>query len=186
MIFDALSYLHNYLPCHRLFPKVLDFINSHNLSDIEIGKVDIGEGVYVVISEYATDDISNKFIPTLQNRGLQAADGVGRDSAPQGREEKEPRASARVGSIECHKKYIDIQIIIDGVEQAGICDKNECKIIEEYNQEKDLEKLEGKVDLITLKKGCFVIFFPQDGHAPGLKVGNSENRVKKAVFKVPL
>ena len=149
MIFDALSYLHNYLPCHRLFPKVLDFINSHNLSNIEIGKVDIGEGVYVMISEYATDDISNKF-------------------------------------IECHKKYIDIQIIIDGVEQAGICDKNECKIIEEYNQEKDLEKLEGKVDLITLKKGCFVIFFPQDGHAPGLKIGNSGNRVKKAVFKVPL
>lgn len=41
----------------------------------------------------------NDFIPTLQNRGLQAADGVGRDSAPKGREEKEPRASARVGSI---------------------------------------------------------------------------------------
>ena len=149
MILDSLSRLHNYLPCHRLFPKVLDFINSHNLSNIEIGKVDIGEGVYVMISEYATDDISNKF-------------------------------------IECHKKYIDIQIIIDGVEQVGICDKNECKIIEEYNKEKDLEKLEGRTDLITLKKGYFVIFFPQDGHAPGLKVGNSENRVKKAVFKVPL
>ena len=95
MILDSLSRLHNYLPCHRLFPKVLDFINSHNLSNIEIGKVDIGEGVYVMISEYATDDISNKF-------------------------------------IECHKKYIDIQIIIDGVERVVICDKNECKIIEEY------------------------------------------------------
>ena len=149
MIYDALSYLHNYLPCHPLFPKVSDFINSHNLSNIEAGKVDIGEGVYVVISEYATDDIKSKF-------------------------------------IECHKQHIDIQIIIEGIEQIGICNKDECRIIEEYNQEKDLEKLEGKVDLITLKKGCFVIFFPQDGHAPGLKIGNSGNRVKKAVFKVPL
>lgn len=149
MIYDALPYLHNYLSCHYLFSKVLDFINSHNLSNIEIGKVDVGEGVYAVISEYATDDIKNKF-------------------------------------IECHKKYIDIQIVIDGVEQIGICDKNECKIIEEYNKDKDLEKLEGKIDLITLKNGRFVIFFPQDGHAPGLKAGNSESRVKKAVFKVPL
>lgn len=149
MIFDALSYLRNYLPCHPMFPKVLDFINSHNLSDIEIGKVDVGEGVYAMISEYQTDDIKNKF-------------------------------------IECHRKYIDIQIVIDGAEQIGICDRDECKIIEEYDKEKDLEKLEGRTDLITLRKGYFVIFFPQDGHAPGLKVGNSENRVKKAVFKVPL
>ena len=54
--------------------------------------------------------------------------------------------------IECHKQHIDIQIIIEGIEQIGICNKDECRIIEEYNQEKDLEKLEGKVDLITLKK----------------------------------
>lgn len=149
MILDSLSRLHNYLPCHRLFSKVLDFINSHNLSDIKIGKVDIGEGVYVAVSEYPTDDIKNKF-------------------------------------IECHRKYIDIQIIIDGVEQIGVCDKNECKIIGEYDKEKDLEKLAGRTDLITLKKGYFAIFFPQDGHMPGLRIGNSENRVKKAVFKVPL
>ena len=149
MIYDALSYLPDYLSCHRLFSKVSDFINSHNLSNIEAGKVDIGEGVYAVISEYATEDIKNKF-------------------------------------IECHEKYIDIQIIIDGVEQIGICDKNECKIIGEYDKDKDLEKLEGRTDLITLKKGYFVIFFPQDGHAPGIKMGKGGNRVKKAVFKVPL
>ena len=113
MIYDALSYLPDYLSCHRLFSKVSDFINSHNLSNIEAGKVDIGEGVYAVISEYATEDIKNKF-------------------------------------IECHEKYIDIQIIIDGVEQIGVCNKDECGIVEEYNQEKDLEKLEGKADLITL------------------------------------
>ncbi len=149
MIYDALSHLPDYLSCHSLFPKVSDFINSHNLSDIEAGKVIIGEGVYAVISEYRTDGIENKF-------------------------------------IECHKKYIDIQIIIDGVEQIGVCGKNECKVIGEYDKDKDLEKLEGKVDLITLKKGYFVIFFPQDGHAPGLKIGNSANMVKKAVFKIQL
>jgi len=43
-----------------------------------------------------------------------------------------------------------------------------------------LEKLEGKADLITLRSGYFVIFFPQDGHAPGLKMGKGAGRVKKA------
>jgi biofilm protein TabA len=148
MIYDALSNFRNYLAIHPLFSLVSDFINSHDLSTIDIGRIAVAQGVYAVVSEYTTDSIENKF-------------------------------------IECHKRYIDIQIIVDGIEQIGICAKNECKIIDEYDEEKDLEKLEGKIDLITLKNGSFAIFFPQDGHVPGLKIGNKENRVKKAVFKIP-
>jgi biofilm protein TabA len=148
MIYDALSNFRNYLSIHPLFSLVLDFINSHDLAAIEIGRTTVAQGVYAVVSEYTTDCIENKF-------------------------------------IECHKRYIDIQIIVAGIEQIGICAKNECKIIDEYDEEKDLEKLEGKIDLITLKNGSFAIFFPQDGHVPGLKIGNKENRVKKAVFKIP-
>jgi len=87
--------------------------------------------------------------------------------------------------IECHKKYIDIQVTIEGVEQIGICPKNEAEIITAYDQEKDYEKLACKVDLLTLKRGFFAIFFPQDGHAPGLKINNETGKVKKIVFKVP-
>jgi YhcH/YjgK/YiaL family protein len=34
---------------------------------------------------------------------------------------------------------------------------------------------------VTLKPGQFVIFFPQDGHAPCI-IG--EKKIKKAIFKV--
>jgi YhcH/YjgK/YiaL family protein len=87
--------------------------------------------------------------------------------------------------IECHKTYIDIQVIMEGMEQIGICNKNEAKIIEGYNKESDLEKLDGQFDLITLRKGYFVIFYPQDGHAPGLRINNKKDKVKKIVFKIP-
>lgn len=87
--------------------------------------------------------------------------------------------------IECHKKYIDIQIILEGAEQIGICNKNEAKIIEAYDEENDLEKLAGEIDLITLRKGYFVMFYPQDGHAPGLKIDNKKGKIKKIVFKIP-
>jgi len=88
--------------------------------------------------------------------------------------------------IECHTMFVDIQVIIEGVERIGICNKNECTIIEEYDKEKDLEKLEGSIDFLTLRKGYFAIFYPQDGHAPGIKAENGKNKVKKVVFKVPV
>ena len=88
--------------------------------------------------------------------------------------------------IECHKIYIDIHIVIEGEEQIGICNKTNCIVLEEYDKEKDLEKLEGKIDFITLKKNFFAIFYPQDGHVPGLRIeGSNENKIKKVVFKVP-
>ena len=56
-----------------------------------------------------SQNTADTFIPTLQNLGLQAADGaptlrsgqkrVGRDSAPKGQEEKDPRVLVREGSI---------------------------------------------------------------------------------------
>jgi len=88
--------------------------------------------------------------------------------------------------IECHKKYIDIQIILEGAEQIGICPKNEAEIIEAYNEKGDYEKLAGKVDLLTFKRGCFAVFYPQDGHAPGLKINHEAGRIKKIVFKIPV
>ncbi|MCX5811657.1 MAG: YhcH/YjgK/YiaL family protein [Proteobacteria bacterium] len=149
MIYDSLIYFHKYLPIHPLFKVVLNFINNNNLSDINVGKIDIDQGVYALIVEYTTNDIESRF-------------------------------------IECHTQYIDIQIVVAGIEQIGICNKKECKIIGTYNEENDYEKLEGKIDLITLKNGYFTVFYPQDGHVVGLKIRNKEDVVKKVVFKVPV
>ncbi|MDD3051978.1 MAG: YhcH/YjgK/YiaL family protein [Candidatus Cloacimonetes bacterium] len=87
--------------------------------------------------------------------------------------------------IECHRKFIDIQILAEGVELIGVVSREDCEIISPYDEARDFEKLSGNPEFITLKKGLFAVFFPQDGHMPCVKKEES-CRVKKIVFKVPV
>jgi len=84
--------------------------------------------------------------------------------------------------MESHVKYIDIQVVISGVETMGWTAIEHCtEAIEPYNAEKDLQFFADKPStLITVHPGEFAIFFPEDGHAPG--IGNG--LIKKAVVKV--
>jgi biofilm protein TabA len=89
------------------------------------------------------------------------------------------------GFIECHRRYIDIQIILQGREKIGVCNIMDCKEYP-YDPEKDLQKLAGEVSLINMIPGRFVIFFPQDGHMPQIQYSDFPEKVKKVVFKVPV
>ena len=52
---------------------------------------------------------------------------------------------------------------------------------EEYNAEKDITFYKGFAkDYLTITPGMFAIFFPQDGHAPGV----TPDGVKKVIVKV--
>jgi YhcH/YjgK/YiaL family protein len=87
--------------------------------------------------------------------------------------------------IECHRNYIDIQLLTRGAEAVGICCRSACRELP-YNAEKDFLKLEGPTDRITLKPGSFAVFFPDDGHMPMLQLEDIPVQVKKVVFKVPV
>lgn len=87
--------------------------------------------------------------------------------------------------IECHRKYIDLQIIIEGIESMGVCHKSECDE-SPYDEEKDLQKLKGEVNIITFRAGSFMIFFPYDAHMPKINYEGASGIVKKAVFKIPV
>jgi YhcH/YjgK/YiaL family protein len=87
--------------------------------------------------------------------------------------------------IECHQKYIDIQIIVYGDEKIGVASTKHC-IGQPYDQDKDLQKLSGDVDFIKLIPGMFMVFFPHDAHEPNVISGVEPVRVKKIVFKVPV
>jgi YhcH/YjgK/YiaL family protein len=76
--------------------------------------------------------------------------------------------------------------MIEGEERIGISNKDECKIIDEYDELEDFANVAGSFDLITLKKNYFAIFYPQDAHLPCLKIAKEANKVKKIVFKVPV
>ena len=84
--------------------------------------------------------------------------------------------------LETHKDYIDIQIPLSGTEIMGYTAAEDCTPADAlYNAEKDITFFEGLADsYIAVKPGMFAIFFPQDGHAPGITPAG----VKKVIVKV--
>jgi YhcH/YjgK/YiaL family protein len=88
------------------------------------------------------------------------------------------------GKWECHRKYIDIQYIAEGIEQIGFNNISNMKITTEYNPEKDVAFLSGDGDVVTLTKGSYGIFFPEDAHQPKLAPANKPGAVKKVVVKI--
>ncbi len=84
--------------------------------------------------------------------------------------------------LETHNEFIDIQIPLSGTEIMGYTAAEDCLPANApYNAEKDLTFFEGLAeDYIVVKPGMFAIFFPQDGHAPGI----TSTGVKKVIVKV--
>jgi YhcH/YjgK/YiaL family protein len=87
--------------------------------------------------------------------------------------------------IECHRRYIDIQLLTRGHEGVGYCRRGAGRELP-YDAEKDFLKLEGEIDRFTLEPGTFAIFFPDDGHMPMIRLGETPVEVKKVVFKIPV
>ena len=84
---------------------------------------------------------------------------------------------------ESHFKFVDIQVLIEGEEKIGFAPIEYMKIIETYNEDKDIQILAGKGDYLTARPGSFTMFFPHDAHQPGISV-EGPAKVKKLVLKV--
>lgn len=84
--------------------------------------------------------------------------------------------------LETHNEFIDIQIPLSGTEIMGYTAAKDCVPAgAPYNPDKDITFFEGLAEsYIAVKPGMFAIFFPQDGHAPGI----SPEGVKKIIVKV--
>lgn len=82
--------------------------------------------------------------------------------------------------LETHNRFIDIQIPLDGVELMGYTPRADLPEAE-YNAEKDVTFYPGLAEsYLTVKPGMFAIFFPEDGHAPGV----TPDAIKKVIVKV--
>lgn len=86
--------------------------------------------------------------------------------------------------IEAHRRYIDIQIAVEGIEEMGWVDVGNCgEVVTPYNPDKDVEFYAGPVsNWFFVAPGQYAIFFPEDGHQPGVGQGT----LKKIVVKVLL
>ncbi len=83
--------------------------------------------------------------------------------------------------LETHDKMVDIQIPFNCAETMGYTPRKDLPELE-YNEEKDITFYEGLAQqYVTIEPGMFVIFFPQDGHAPC--VSESEE-IRKVIFKI--
>ena len=84
--------------------------------------------------------------------------------------------------IEVHRRYIDIQIPISADELMGYTPLPQLPTAN-YNSDNDAAIYPVGMparDYFNVLKGEFVIFFPQDGHAPAITAAP----LKKVVFKV--
>lgn len=82
--------------------------------------------------------------------------------------------------LETHRDFIDIQVPLSGCETMGYTAADRLPAAP-YDADNDISFFPGAADAyFTLRPGQFALFFPSDGHAPGI----SPEGVKKIIVKV--
>jgi YhcH/YjgK/YiaL family protein len=89
------------------------------------------------------------------------------------------------GRLEAHRKYIDVQFVAEGAETVGWAPIEGLRETEPYDPARDVAFFAGAGEPVTLRAGMFAVFFPHDGHAPGLGLAAAGgDAVRKIVVKV--
>ena len=78
--------------------------------------------------------------------------------------------------FETHDRYIDIQCMLKGSEYQWYLPRNELRDAAQYNEEKDftLYSFSGEGSRLVLNPGDFAVYFPEDGHLPGMMAGSED------------
>ncbi len=91
--------------------------------------------------------------------------------------------------FESHEKYIDIQILLNGVEDIFYAYKSDLTVNVPYNSEKDITFYKENVlpfSKVTLDGTNFVMLYPHEAHAPQVCAGEIPVLVKKVVVKIKI
>jgi len=158
MIFDKIENLEKYTCMHPRFKKAFEWFRNADFTKLDFGKVIVEEG------ENEDANIRAHIDPIYNTRPLYKKDYEG------------------------HKKYIDVQIILEGKEechQACLMGNEEINV--PYNEANDIYKANAQADCeILLGKGNFAIFFPDDLHRPCVNVRNVTQEIRKVVLKIKI
>lgn len=89
------------------------------------------------------------------------------------------RAEAK---LECHRRYIDIHLVLEGVDEMGWKPLGECvDPATDYDAARDIRFFnDAPASWIATPPGSFCLFFPDDAHAPLVSGGF----IRKAVVKI--
>jgi biofilm protein TabA len=87
--------------------------------------------------------------------------------------------------FEAHRRYIDVQYVLEGQEAIGCAPCASLATSEPYDKAKDVEffRAPGNYARIALRPGRFAVFAPEDGHQPGCDLDGAHT-VRKVVVKV--
>lgn len=96
--------------------------------------------------------------------------------------EQAPGKTREMARLEAHRKYIDIQLVLDGVEEMGWKPLADCyNPVSDYSTDKDIQFfLDAPASWIATPPDHFCIFFPEDAHAPLVGAGS----MRKVIFKI--
>lgn len=89
------------------------------------------------------------------------------------------RADAK---LECHRKYIDIQLVLTGIDEMGWKPVRDChEPVADYSDKRDIRFFRDEpASWIATPPGAFCVFFPEDAHAPLVGTGS----IRKLVLKI--
>lgn len=89
------------------------------------------------------------------------------------------RAEAK---LECHRRYIDIQLVLEGVDEMGWKPLSECvEPATEFDAARDIRFFnDSPSSWVATPAGAFCLFFPDDAHAPLVSTG----MIRKVVLKI--
>ena len=95
-----------------------------------------------------------------------------------------PGRTREAAQLEVHRRYIDIQLVLEGVDEMGWKALIECREpADEYSAERDIRFFrDAPAAWIAVPTGAFCIFFPEDAHAPLVSSGS----IRKVVLKIAL
>lgn len=84
--------------------------------------------------------------------------------------------------LEIHNKYIDIQMVLEGVDEMGWKARSTCTdMVDTYDPDNDIQFItDAPTSWATTETGHFTIFFPEDAHLPLIAQG----LIHKVVVKV--
>lgn len=89
------------------------------------------------------------------------------------------RAEAK---LECHRRYIDIQLVLEGVDEMGWRPLSQCaRPLADYDAARDIRFFDdAPASWVATPAGSFCLFFPDDAHAPLVSAGF----IRKLVLKI--
>ncbi|MFA6061709.1 MAG: YhcH/YjgK/YiaL family protein [Gallionella sp.] len=93
-----------------------------------------------------------------------------------------PARTREMARLEAHRRYIDIQLVLDGDEQMGWKPLADCyNPVSEHSMEKDIGFFhDAPASWVSVPPDHFCIFFPEDAHAPLVGTG----QIRKVIFKI--